>query len=207
MEYESYASFSYRGYNRDITVSLEDEDADYLPRMIATFADYLRCAGFVYVGVKPIEGGWLIHKSYDKNDDEESWSNPSFSEFFSLSDEEIVQDVVNKAAEEYWEKTVDKAVSDELTPGDTVFYHGKGTPETNLNRKEEPQGHGGHNGVPLNNMRGTVIKYIDSVTGPRVLVKWDNWNDGHNGMGDDPEAKMGATNYWWSNVNNVSKVN
>ena len=135
------------------------------------------------------------------------WSNPSFSEFFSLSDEEIVQDVVNKAAEEYWEKAVDKAVSDELTPGDTLFYHGKGTPETNLNRKDEPQGHGGHNGVPLNNMRGTVIKYIDSVTGPRVLVKWDNWNDGHNGMGDDPEAKMGATNYWWSNVNNVSKVN
>lgn len=208
------ANFIYSGYGRHINFSLQDEDADYLPRMLATFAEYLRACGFVYVGVKPVEGGWLFTKNYDSTTDDDTWSRPEFtSEFFGMSDgdddfDDEDQSEINQAAEDYWEKAVDQALADEqVEAGDTVFYYGRGAGETTLNDHEQPQGHGGRTGISLINMKGKVVMVTSSPVGPRVLVKWNSWYDGHNGMGDDPNAVMGAKNYWWSNIDNVSKSN
>jgi hypothetical protein len=208
---KAYANFSYTGYGRNINFGLKDEDADYLPRMLSTFAEYLRASGFVYVGVKPVEGGWLFTKDYDSTTDDDTWSRPEFtSELFGLDDDVDFDDQseINQAASDYWDEQVDKAVAgEEINAGDTVFYHGRGEGETTLNDHEQPQGHGGRTGISLINMKGKVVMVTSSPVGPRVLVKWNNWYDGHNGMGDDPNAVMSAKNYWWSNINNVSKSN
>lgn len=205
-------NFIYSGYGRHINYSLEDFEADYLPRMLSVFAEYLRACGFVYVDVKPVDGGWMFTKDYDSHTDDDTWSRPEFSsELYGLDDDDD-QSEINQAAEDYWDTAVDTACSkcqeeDQINPGDTVFYHGRGLGETTLNENDHPQGHGGRTGVLLLNMKGTVVALTTSPVGPRVLVKWNNWNDGHNGMGDDPNALMSARNYWWSNVDNVSKSN
>lgn len=204
MKYDSNMTFSYNGWGRNISMTIEDDDADFLPKVLDNVAAFLRAVGFEYVGVRKESKTYVFHHEYDWK--EASLEEASSSDLDDLLDE-LDQAQINKAAEDYWDNAIDKALSDELTPGDVVFYHGRGTPETNLNRKDEPQGHGGNHGVSLVNMEGTVIKTFDSPTGLRVLVKWDNWNDGHNGMGDDPDAKMGSTSYWWSNVDNMNKVN
>ena len=206
------ANFIYSGYGRHINYSLEDFDADYLPRMLSVFAEYLRACGFVYVDVRPVEGGWLFSKDYDSINDDDTWSRPEFnSELYGLDDDDDDdedQSEINQAAEDYWDKAVDDAVAaEEVEAGDTVFYHGRGEGETTLNDHEQPQGHGGRTGISLISMKGKVVMVTSSPVGPRVLVKWNNWYDGHNGMGDDPNAVMSAKNYWWSNVNNVSKSN
>lgn len=212
-EDKAYASFHYSGYNRNTSFTLEGSDADYLPRMVATFAEYLRTCGFVYVGVKPVGDGFLIHKDYKWEDDETTWSHPEFDETIADEMADIFKNIgdqaeINQAAEDYWDKAVDEAVAaEEVSAGDTVFYHGRGEGETTLNDHEQPQGHGGRTGISLVNMKGKVVMVTSSPVGPRVLVKWNNWYDGHNGMGDDPNAVMSAKNYWWSNVNNVSKSN
>ncbi len=209
----SEATFSYSGFGREFKVTLNGDDAEYLPKLLITFADFLRSSGFTYVGVKEMADGYLFHKHYDMDDDE-SWGETYNSEFFNMSDEEV-QAEINQAASDYWDEQVeqalrpsDKAVAgEEVEAGDTVFYHGRGAGETTLNDHEQPQGHGGRTGISLINMKGKVVMVTSSPVGPRVLVKWNNWYDGHNGMGDDPNAVMSAKNYWWSNVNNVSKSN
>lgn len=206
-------NFNYSGFGRDVSVTLNGDDAEYLPKLLTTFADFLRSSGFVYVGVREATDGWHFHKHYDWEDDE-SWGETYNSEFFNMSDEEV-QAEINQAASDYWDEQVeqalrpsDKAVAgEEVEAGDTVFYHGRGEGETTLNDHEQPQGHGGRTGISLINMKGKVVMVTSSPVGPRVLVKWNNWYDGHNGMGDDPNAVMSAKNYWWSNVNNVSKSN
>lgn len=204
MKYNTNMTFNYNGWGRNISMTVEDDDADFLPKVLDNVAAFLRAVGFVYVGVRKEGKTYVFHHEYD-------WKEPSLEEEAGFDLDELIDELdqadINKAADDYWDRAIDKALSDDLSPGDTVFYHGKGTPEDSLNRKDEPQGHGGHHGVTLVNMRGVVIKTHEGPLGNRVLAKWDNWHDGHNGMGDDPEAKMGATNYWWSNVNNVSKVN
>lgn len=202
----SKATFHYEGFGREFKVTLDGDDAEYLPKLLITFADFLRSSGFTYVGVKEMADGYLFHKNYD-NDDDETWGETYNSEFFSMSDDDL-QAEINQAAAEYWDKAVDQAVADEqINAGDTVFYHGRGAGETTLNELEQPQGHGGHKGVSLVNMKGVVKMITSSPVGPRVLVKWNNWNDGHNGMGDDPNAVMSDKSYWWSNIDNVSKSN
>jgi hypothetical protein len=204
MKYDSNMTFSYNGWGRNVSMTIEDDDADFLPKVLDNVATFLRAVGFEYVGVRKEDKTYVFHHEYN-------WKDASLEEEteFDLEDilEEFAQAAINKAAEDYWDEAINKALSDNLSPGDTVFYHGKGTAEVGLNRNDEAQGHGGYHGVSLVNMEGTVVKNTDSVTGPRVLVRWNNWNDGHNGMGDDPDAKMGSTNYWWSNLDNVSKVN
>jgi len=202
----SKATFHYEGFGREFKVTLDGDDAEYLPKLLITFADFLRSSGFTYVGVKETADGYLFHKNYDMEDDE-SWGETYNSEFFNMSDDDL-QAEINQAAEDYWDKAVDQAASDEtIEAGDTVFYHGRGAGETTLNELEQPQGHGGHKGVSLVNMKGVVKMITSSPVGPRVLVKWNNWNDGHNGMGDDPNAVMSDKSYWWSNVDNVAKSN
>lgn len=204
-------NFIYSGYGRHVNFYLKDEDADYLPRLLTAFAEYLRACGFTYVDVEETKGGYLFHKNFDSKTSDDTWSRPEFSELFGLSDDEEdeeEQSEINQAAEDYWDTTVDDANLEEgIEPGDTVYYHGKGTPETTLNQREEPQGHGGINGISLVNMLGKTIKISDTPVGTRVLVKWNNWHDGHNGMGDDPDAKMSDRNYWWSNIDNLSLSN
>lgn len=216
----SVMTFSYSGFGRNIHIKLSGEEADYLPKAMATFAEFCRAVGFVWVSVDQVEGeslkgykvkNYLFRGNY-KWDDETSWAetyNGSEPEDWPWSENEEEQDVVNQSAEDYWDdwNLDDREWDDSIIPGDTVFYHGHGAPETTLNDREEPQAHGGRTGVTLVNMKGTVVAVSNSPVGPRVLVKWSNWNDGHNGMGDDPNAIMSAKNYWWSNINNVSKSN
>lgn len=218
---ESRMNFLYTGFGRHINISLNGEDADYLPKVMVAFAEFCRSVGFVWVKVDQTEAdgakgykvkNYLFTDNY-KWDDDTSWADNDYTkdELLDLYEDDL-QDAVNKAASDYWDKTVDDVnreftKDDNIEAGDTVFYHGRGAGETTLNELEQPQGHGGHKGVSLVNMKGVVKMITSSPVGPRVLVKWNNWNDGHNGMGDDPNAVMSAKNYWWSNVDNVSKSN
>lgn len=206
---DSKMTFTYQGFGKNLEYVLDGEDADYLPKAVETFAEFLRACGFIYVGAKKVPSSkdrsmdinrsdYLIHSDY-KWSDEHSLED-DFSSLFD-DDEEEEQEEINQAAHDYWDKAVDEAFDEpELEPydvGDTVYYNAKGQPD-------EQHGHNGRSGVKLNMMRGTVVKITDSPLGRRVLVKFDNWNDGHNGMGDDPDARVGASNYWWTDVNNVS---
>lgn len=215
---ESRMNFTYTGFGRHINISLDGEEADYLPKVMATFAEFCRSVGFVWVKVDQTEAdgekgykvkNYLFTGNY-KWDEDTTWAetSPPDSSWWDIVDDEQPEEV-NQAASDYWDDLVDEAVaqSEPVEAGDTVFYHGRGAGETTLNELEQPQGHGGHKGVSLVNMKGTVVMVTSSPVGPRVLVKWNNWNDGHNGMGDDPNAVMSAKNYWWSNVDNVSKSN
>ena len=220
----SVMTFSYSGFGRNIHIKLTGEEADYLPKAMATFAEFCRAVGFVWVSVDMVEGeslkgyttkNYLFRGNY-KWDDETPWAetyNGSEPEDWPWSEDEdhdAEMEALGKAAADYWDEMFDEdypEYSEDINAGDTVFYHGHGAPETTLNDREEPQAHGGRTGVTLVNMKGTVVAVSNSPVGPRVLVKWSNWNDGHNGMGDDPNAIMSAKNYWWSNINNVSKSN
>lgn len=216
----SKMTLSYSGYDRDISITLNGEKADYLPKVMETFAEFCRAVGFVWVAVDQVAGkslkgyktkNYLFRGDY-KWDEDTSWAEPTgdfpedFFEQYDDDEEEVEQEEINKAASDYWDNIVDKAALP-VKAGDTVYYHGRGEPETTLNQKEEPQGHGGHTGVSLLNMRGTVIKLDDTPVGVRALVKWDNWHDGHNGMGGDPNARVRDRSYWWSNINNIVKAN
>lgn len=214
---KSVMTLSYSGFGRDVTITLNGEDADYLPKVMVSFAEFCRAVGFCWVAVDQVEGeslkgfktkNYLFRGNYQWNEDT-SWAENDYTQedFWDLFETEQ-QDVVNKAASDYWDNAVDKAVADDqINAGDTVFYHGRGAGETTLNDHEQPQGHGGRTGVSLVNMKGTVVSVTNSPVGLRVLVKWNNWFDGHNGMGDDPNAIMSAKNYWWSSVDNVAKSN
>lgn len=205
---DSKMTFTYSGFGKNLEFVLNGEDADYLPKAMTTFAEFLRSVGFGWVGVKNIpakrEAGYtsddyLFHGSYAWNTNEEEFSEPWHRETFTVEEEELDQAEINQAAHDYWDNTVDTATDsfENFNIGDTVYYNAKGQPD-------EQHGHNGRTGVKLNMMRGTVVKVSDSPLGHRVLVKFDNWNDGHNGMGEDPDARMGASNYWWTDINNVS---
>lgn len=215
---DSKMTLSYSGFGRDISITLNGEEADYLPKVMVAFAEFCRAAGFVWVSVDQVDGeskngyttkNYLFSGNYKWDDDKEwhvvkpfydMWSPDGVEDDDDEEDEE--QQEINKAASDYWDNLIDKG-GFAVKPGDTVYYHGRGEPETTLNQNEEPQGHGGHTGVTLINMRGEVIKVEDTPVGVRALVKWENWNDGHNGMGGDPDARLGDRNYWWSNINNI----
>lgn len=211
---DSKMTLTYSGFGKNLEYVLDGEDADYLPKVVETFASFLRACGFVYVGAKKVPSSkisegirrsdYLIHSDYNWEDEQTLEDDFSFLLDDDYEEENEEQAEINQAAHDYWDKAVDTAVdADELEPydiGDTVYYSAKGQPD-------EQHGHNGRSGVKLNMMRGTVVKISDSPLGRRVLVKFDNWNDGHNGMGDDPDARMGASNYWWTDVNNVSLTN
>jgi len=208
---DSKMTFTYSGFGKNLEYTLDGEDADYLPKALVTFANFLRATGFGWVGVKPIptkrEAGYttddyLFHSDYQwKTSDEEEFAEDWHRTAVSVDDPEDEQEEINQAAHDYWDKVVDEAVDEQLfNVGDTVYYNAKGQPD-------EQHGHNGRTGVKLNMMRGTVVKVSDSPIGHRVLVEFDNWNDGHNGMGEDPDARMGASNYWWTDINNISLTN
>lgn len=202
MKYNSNMTFAYNGWGRNISMTIEDDDADFLPKVLDNVAAFLRAAGFEYVGVRKEGKTYIFHHEYD-------WKEPSLEEesFYDLDDlmEDIAQEEALKAADDYWETAIKDALDQTpwnktrgLTKGDTVLYISKG-------RADDQYAHGGYKGVSLYNMRGTVIDIQESPIGNRVLVKWDNWNDGHNGMGSDPDAKMSEKSYWWTDVENLSK--
>jgi hypothetical protein len=203
--------FGYSGFGRQFTYELHGEEADYLPKAMATFAEFLRAAGFGWVAVDQVEGqkingiktkDYLFRGDYKwghNTDWAESWFEPDANYFFDDEDEgpetpddDEEQEVINKAAHSYWDSAV-------ISVGSPVVYHGNGTPDAQ-------HGHGGFKKVDLQFLEGTVIKIADSPLGKRVLVKWRHWYDGHNGMGDDPDAKVSDTSYWWSNLDNLYKA-
>lgn len=202
---DSKMTFSYKGNDRKYELTLTGEDADYLPKAMVTFADFLRGVGFTWVGVeqidcddKPFETkNYLFHGNY-KSGDYDDWGESWYRER-DVDDTE--QTEINKAASDYWGKD-DKFIQDpdDIDVGDSVYYHGKGTPD--------PQNeHHGFRGTKLHYSEGTVIKISDSAFGLRVLVKWNNWNDGHSGMGDVTDALVSDKCFWWSNIDNLYKVN
>lgn len=201
-DYKSSMTFSYSGWGRNVSMTTEDDDADFLPKVLDNVADFLRSVGFVYVGVRKEGKTYVFHHEYD-------WKDPSLGEAADSDIEELLkgcdddQEEAVEAASDYWDKLLDDAygnqtLTSDLTVGDEVFYHGRGTSDASF-------GHNGFKGVSLVNMRGKVIDIKDSPIGKRVLIKVDNWFDGHNGFGSDPDAPMKATNYWWTDANNLSR--
>lgn len=190
-------TFSYSGWGQNVCVSLQNDDADFLPKVMDNFASFLRAAGFVYLGVRKEGKSYVFHHQY-------KWEDMSCAEeadddiLSALDDAE--QEEVNKAADDYWDKAVRDALYDHFSRGDIVFYNGRGQPD-------EQHGHGGYKSVTLLNMKGKLIDHQDSPVGRRALVKWDNWFDGHNGMGSDPEAKVSEKSYWWTDIDNLSLSN
>lgn len=214
----SRMTFTYEGYGKEISYELTGEDADYLPKAMASFAEFLRASGFVWVSVDQVEGkkingiktkDYLFRGDYKWDDSTpwaEGWDTLDQNFFYDDEDEgpetpdddeDTEQDEINQAAHNYWDKVVDRAT--DIDVGDTVVYHANGTPD-------QQNGHGGFKQVSLQFLEGKVIKLADSPLGKRVLVKWRNWYDGHNGLGDDPDAKVSATSYWWSNLDNLYKA-
>jgi hypothetical protein len=212
--------FGYSGFGREFTYELTGEEADYLPKAMATFAEFLRAAGFCWVAVDQVEGkrlngiktkDYLFRGDYKWDDTTnwaESWYEPEETYFFDDEDEgpetpddDEEQAVINEAARSYWDQAVETARFNptDINVGDWVYYHGNGTPD-------QTNSHGGYKGVDLQFLQGKVHKLADSPLGKRVLVKWNNWYDGHNGMGDVPEAKVSDTSYWWSNLDNLYKA-
>lgn len=202
---DSKLTFSYEGWDRKYKLTLTGEDADYLPKVMVTFADFLRGVGFTWVGVEQLDcddksfptKNYLFHGNY-KSGDYDDWGEPWYRERDVDEVEDTEQTEINKAASDYYDKFIQDP--DDIDVGDKVYYHGNGTPD--------PQNeHHGFRGTKLNYSEGTVIKISDSAFGLRVLVKWNNWNDGHNGMGDVTDALVSDTCYWWSNIDNLYKVN
>jgi len=213
--------FSYAGFGRVFNFELTGEDADYLPKAMQTFAEFLRAAGFCWVAVDQINGKnengtvtdhYLFRGDYKWNDST-NWAEPwhkSDKDYFyddedegpETPDDDEEQEVINKAAHSYWDQAVDTvrfSKPTDINVGDNVVYHANGTPD-------QEHKHGGYKQVNLQFLEGKVIKLADSPLGKRILVKWRNWYDGHNGMGDDPDAKVSDTSYWWSNLDNLYKA-
>jgi len=213
--------FGYSGFGREFTYELTGEEADYLPKAMATFAEFLRAAGFCWVAVDQVEGqklngiktkDYLFRGDYKWNDST-NWADPwhkSDKDYFyddedegpETPDDDEEQEVINKAAHSYWDQAVDTvrfSKPTDINVGDNVVYHANGTPD-------QEHKHGGYKQVNLQFLEGKVIKLADSPLGKRILVKWRNWYDGHNGMGDDPDAKVSDTSYWWSNLDNLYKA-
>lgn len=186
-------TFSYSGWGRNFTLAIENDDADFLPKVLDNVAAFLRAVGFEYVGVRKEGKSYIFHHDY-------KWDDPSLEEEAESDIDDLLneldQEEVNAAADQYWDSVFDK-VNDRFTIGDEVYYTGKGRPD-------EKTEHGGYKNVSLINMRGKLIDIKESPLGNRALVKWDNWFDGHNGMGGDPEAQIKDTNYWWTDINNLS---
>lgn len=197
MNYDSKMTFSYNGWGRNVSMSIENDDADFLPKVLDNFAAYLRAVGFEYVGVRKDGKSYVFHHEYD-------WHEPSLEEEAENDLDDLMSDIAQeeavKAADDYWDKAINEALdrtSKEFKKGDTVLYNSKG-------RADEQHKHGGYKGVSLHYMEGVVKDIQDSPVGTRVLVKWNNWHDGHNGMGSDPDAKMSDKSYWWTDANNLS---
>lgn len=189
---ETKMTFYYDGWGHKVSLSVADDDADFLPKVMDNFASFLRAVGFEYVGVRKEGKSYVFHHEY-------KWDDISCADEAD-EDIETVLDEVNQAASDYWDKAVEDALHDRFNRGDTVFYSGRGM-------SDDQYGHGGYKGVTLLNMKGKLIDHQDSPIGRRALVKWDNWFDGHNGMGSDPEAKVGDKSYWWTDLNNLTPSN
>lgn len=199
----THITFNYSGFGRNISFSIDDSEAEFYPSIFKNFAEFMRTVGFSYIGVKKTEDGYLFHSKYTDDD------------WFDEQDIDNVNAVYDKALEEasaYWDKQFEelreKAKDEQelrskeppvLSEGDYVYYHGQGEPEDKF-------GHAGNTGVDLKHMRGLVIKVRDSHMGPRYLIRFDNWNDGHNGLGDDPDARMSSKAYWWVSPTNIAKA-
>lgn len=189
-------TFNYSGFGRNISFSIDNDEAEFYPSIFKNFAEFMRTVGFSYIGVKKTEDGYLFHSKYTDDDwfDEQDIDNVNW-----------VYDKAVKQASEYWDKQFEelREVSKEqsliFSEGDHVYYHGQGEPEDKF-------GHAGNSGVDLKHMRGLVVKVRDSQMGPRYLIRWDNWNDGHNGLGDDPDARMSSKAYWWVSPTNIAKA-
>ena len=205
-------SFHYKGYGREFTYTLDGEDADYLPPIMRNFAEFLRAVSFGYIGVRPqfrkkdigTVTEYLFHTEYDYTQSDEERIEDYWHHYDEDSDDEE-QDVINEAADSYYSGTsnIKKpfiSEADGIAIGDCVYYNGHGTPDAQNQ-------HHGFTGVSLKFSEGRVTKLTDSPVGKRALVQWKNWNDGHNGMGDDPDAKVGDKSYWWVNVDNLYIVN
>lgn len=186
MTHDSQMTFTYNGWGRNVSMTFENDDADFLPKVLDNVSVFLRAAGYEYVGVRKEGKTYVFHHEY-------KWQDPTDFAY----EEPDPQDIINRVAEDYWDNAVDAALSDSFTKGHTVYYTGKGQPDQQYE-------HGGYKGVPLINMRGRLIDLQDSPVGRRALVRWDNWHDGHNGMGGDPDARVGDNMYWWTDVNNLA---
>jgi hypothetical protein len=204
-EFNSKMTLSYKGFGKDVTFSLDNNNADYLPKVVETFAQFLRSAGFVYVGVEktPPKPGktrsdYVIHSNYQWEDDEDLEDQNLDS---LEKEEEDYPEEVNQAAHNYWDKVVGDYFSDDLKIGDAVIYNGRGSPD-----KDAKYPHAGQTGVSLKYKTGKIQAFSNESGIPRYLVKFTDWHDGHNGMGEDPDAKMREKNYWWVNLENISKV-
>lgn len=205
MKYNSNMTFSYNGWGRNVSMTIEDDDADFLPKVLDNVAAFLRAAGFEYVGVRKGDGKtYIFHHGYDWHD--ASLEEETENDIENLM-EDIAQDEALKAADDYWETAIKVALDQtpwhkhqDIIKGDTVLYTSKG-------RADDQYTHSGYKGVSLHHMKGIVIDIQESPIGNRVLVKWDNWFDGHNGMGSDPDAKMSEKSYWWTDLQNLSVSN
>ena len=211
-EFNSKMTLSYKGFGKDVTFSLDNNNADYLPKVVETFAQFLRSAGFVYVGVEktPPKPGktrsdYVIHSNYQWEDDEDLEDSYSvYLEDDVEEEQETKEDFpvdIGKAAADYWDKIIEDHFSDDVKIGDAIIYNGRGSPD-----KDAKYPHAGNSGVSLKYKTGIVQAFSNDSGIPRYLIKFTDWTDGHNGMGEDPEAKMGEKNYWWVNLENISKV-
>jgi len=215
-EFNSKMTLSYKGFGKDVTFSLDNNNADYLPKVVETFAQFLRSAGFVYVGVEktqPKQGklrpDYVIHSNYQWEDNEDLESD--YSEYLDddeieeeeelVEEEDTCPEEVNQAAHDYWDNVVNDCFSDDLKIGDSVIYNGRGSPD-----KDAKFPHAGQSGVSLKYKTGKVQAFSNDSGIPRYLIKFTDWADGHNGMGEDPDARMREKNYWWVNLENISKV-
>lgn len=209
-DYSSTMSFHYNGYGKNLVFNLIEDNADYLPKILQNFAEFLRASGFVYVAAKKVpspdgkvRSDYLFHSEYNWRDAQD------------LEDTNELDDI-NKAAFDYWGQAVDNAVWDKekantpkksyqadvdnLVVGSLVYYHGEGTPD-------QQNEHHGYHGVSLKYSEGVVKMLTDTPLGKRALVSWRSWYDGHNGLGDDEAATVGDKSYWWSDVDNLYITN
>lgn len=212
-EFNSKMTLSYKGFGKDVTFSLDNNNADYLPKVVETFAQFLRSAGFVYVGVEktpPKQGktrsDYVIHSNYQWEEDEDLEDN--YSEYLEdeveeeeLEEEEDFPVEASQAASDYWDKVIGDCFSEDLKIGASIVYHGRGNPD-----KDAKFPHAGQTGVSLKYKTGTIQAFNNESGIPRYLIKFTDWADGHNGMGEDPDARMREKNYWWVNSENISKV-
>lgn len=212
-EYDTKMTLSYKGFGKDVTFSLDNNNADYLPKVVETFAQFLRSVGFVYVGVEktpPKDGrvrpDYVIHSNYQWENDEDLESDYSVYLEDDVEEEELEEEEdfpveASKAASNYWDKVIEDHFSDDIKIGDAVIYNGRGSPD-----KDAKFPHAGQSGVSLKYKTGKVQAFSNESGIPRYLIKFTDWNDGHNGMGEDPDARMREKNYWWVNLENISKV-
>lgn len=216
---EGELNFIYSGYGRHINFHLDGGDADYLPKVMATFAEFCRALGFVWVKVDQVPGKSIkgyptnnyLFSGHYKWEEDTLWAESSYkapaqeSSISNLEEDDEQPEEVTEALENYyglnhkaWDD--DGLTEDEPEVGDLVYYHGRGT-------ENEKTAHGGYKHVPLLFLTGTIIKTKESVLGNKALVRWNNWHDGHNGLGDVPEARMNDDCYFWVFMDNLELAN